>query len=184
MIKRNSDLIILLIIWIVSIYSVIYGILNSNEFGIQNYIGYGLLIGLSIIRYFKFRKFKTILGIVLVFGSINAIQFTYATMTLVFSWKPFGNSFSSFGIQPLSIVLLLFLVLINYSEFRNLLAENFTDDPNETIERQKRIVEKYYEELKSEKYIKLQEIVDNKKMYRIEYVIAARKLLEERRNKQ
>ena len=183
MIKRNSDLIILLIIWIVSIYSVIHTILYSNVIGIQNYIGYGLLIGLSIIRYFKIRKFKTILGIVLLFGSINAIQFTYATITMFISWKPFGKSFSSIGIQPLSLALLLFLVLINYSEFRNLLADTFAEDPNEAIERQKRNVEKHYEGLKNEKDTKLQEIIDNRKMYQIEYVNAARKLLEERRNR-
>ena len=112
MIKRNSDLIILSIVWIISIYSVTYAITNSIELGIQNYIGYGLLIGLSVLKYLKVRKFKTILGIVFVFGSINAIQFTYLTMTLVFSWTPFGKSFLSFGIQPLSLVLLIFR---NYS---------------------------------------------------------------------
>lgn len=183
MIKRNSDLIILVIIWIISIYSVTYAIINSIEIGIQNYTGYGLLIGLSILRYLKIRKFKTILAIVLVFGLINAIQFTYTTMTLVFSWKPFGNSFSTFGIQPLSLCLLLFLILFNYSEFRSLLTDTFAENPNEAIERQKRIVEKHYEELKNEKNIKLQEIIDNKKMYQFEHFVAAQKLLDERKTK-
>jgi hypothetical protein len=181
MIKKYNDLIILSIIWIVSIYSLISVIANSYEIGIQNYIGYALLIGISVLRFFKVKRFKTILGILLVFGSINAIQFTYSTITFVFTWTPLGHKFSSFGIQPLSILLLILFVILNFSDFMRLVTDLFTEDPKIAVDRQKRITEKHYDELKNEKNAKLQDIIDNKNMYQIEYVKAAQRLVDERK---
>lgn len=185
MIKKHNDIIILSIIWIVSIYSVISAILYSYEIGIQNYIGYGLAIGISVLRFFKVKRFKTILGIFLVIGSINAIQFTHTTMTFFFSltWPAFDNKSLSFGIQPLSAMLLIFLLVINRSDFISMLTDVFTEDPNDVAQRQKLIGEKHYNELRTEKDSKLKDIVDNKNMYQIEYVKAAQRLIAERMNK-
>ncbi len=185
MIKKYNDVIILSIIWIVSIYSVISVILYSYEIGIQNYIGYGLLIGISLLRFFRIKRFKTILGILLVIGSINAIQFTYSTMTFFFNLNcaAFDDKTFSFGIQPLSLILLIFLLIANRSNLMNLLVELFSEDPNIVAQRQQRIAEKHYNELKAEKDSKLKDILDNKNMYRTEYVKAAQRLIDERMHK-
>ena len=183
MIKKYNDLIILAIIWIVSIYSVIVAIVTPYDILIQNYIGYALLIGVSILRFFKIKWFKTILGILLVIGSINAIQFTYATVTFVFSWTPMGHRFSSFGIQPLSLSLLIILVILNFSDFMRIANSLFSEDTEIVAERQKRITEKHYNELKTEKDDKLYDIIANKGMYQINYVKAAQRLIDERKNK-
>lgn len=183
MIKKYNDLIILAIIWIVSIYSVIVAIATPYDILIQNYIGYALLIGVSILRFFKVKWFKTILGILLVIGSINAIQYTYATVTFVFTWTPMGHRFSSFGIQPLSISLLILLIVLNFSDFMGLINGLFSEDPKIAVDRQKRIAEKHYNELKNEKDDKLNDIIANKGMYQVDYVKAAQRLIEERKEK-
>ena len=183
MIKKYNDLIILLIIWIVSIYSVISMIMYSYEIGIQNYIGYGLLIGISVLRFFRIKRFKTILGILLVFGSVNALQFTYSNVTFVFSWTPMGHRFSSFGIQPLSISLLILLIILNFSDFMRLINGLLSEDPKVAADRQKQIAEKHYNELKNEKDDKLNDIIANIGMYRVDYAKAAQRLIDERKNK-
>jgi len=183
MIKKYNDLIILSILWIVSIYSVISVILYSYEIGIQNYIGYGLLIGISVLRFFKIKRFKIFLGILLVFGSVNALQFTYSTVTFVFSWTPMGHRFSSFGIQPLSISLLILLIVLNFTDFVKLVNNLLSEDPKVVADRQKRIAEKHYNELKNDKIDKLNDIIANKGMYHIDYIKAAQRLIDERKNK-
>jgi hypothetical protein len=181
MIKKYNDLIILSIIWIVSIYSVIVAIVSPYDILIQNYIGYALLIGISALRFFKIKWFKTIFGILLVIGSINAVQFTYATVTFVFTWTPTGHRFSSFGIQPLSISLLILLIVLNFTDFMRLINGLLSEDPKVAADKQKRIAEKHYNELRNEKDAKLQDIVDNKTLYQIEYVKAAQRLIDERK---
>lgn len=181
MIKKYNDLIILAIIWIVSVYSVIVAIVTPYDVLIRNYIGYALLIGISILRFFKIKWFKTILGILLVIGSFNVIQFTYATVTFVFTWTPMGHRFSSFGIQPLSISLLIVLIVLNFSDFMRLINSLFSEDPENVGERQKRIAEKHYNELKNEKNEKLIDIISNKGMYQVDYVKAAQRLIDERK---
>jgi hypothetical protein len=181
LIKKYSDLIILTIIWIISIYSVIIAVVDSYNLAIQNYIGYGLLIGLSVLRFFKVKKFKTILGIFLIVGSINAIQFTYSTYNLVFTWTPLGQSFSSFGIQPLSLILLIFFIVANFSEVSLLWTDLFSEDPKVVVERQMNIAARHYDALKREDDSYLQEIIDNKNKYQIESFKAAKRLVEERK---
>jgi hypothetical protein len=181
MIKKYNDLIILSIIWIVSIYSVIVAIVTPYDILIQNYIGYALLIGISALKFFKIKWVKTFLGILLVIGSINAIQFTYATVTFVFTWTPMGHRFSSFGIQPLSISLLILLIVLNFSDFMRLINGLLSEDPKVAADKQKRIAEKHFNELRNEKDAKLQDIIDNKNLYQIEYVKAAQRLIDERK---
>lgn len=123
LIKKYCDLIILTIIWIVSIYSIIIMVFESYNIVIQNYIGYGLLVVLSVLRFFEVKKFKTILGIFLIVGAINLIQFTYSTTSIVLSWTPLDHRFTSFGIQPLCSTLLVLFLIINFSEVIHLLTD-------------------------------------------------------------
>ena len=117
MIRKYSDLIILLILWIVSIYSGILVATGQYEIGLQNYFGYSLLILITALRFLKVRKIKTVLGVFLIFGSLNLIQFTCSTVTFFLTWKPPGHEFT-FGIQPLSLFLLLFLALTTFHTSR------------------------------------------------------------------
>lgn len=180
-IKKYSEIIILTLIWIVSIYSVIIAVVDSYNISIQNYIGYGLLFALSVLRFFKVKKFKTIFGIFLIVGSINAIQFTHSTYDLVFTLTSLGQSFSSFGIQPLSLILFLFFIVANFSEVSLFWSGLFSEDPKVVVERQIKIAERHYDALKKEDDSYLQEIINNKSKYQIESVKAAKRLIEERK---
>lgn len=183
MIKKHSDIIILLIIWAVSIVSIFIALTESYTIYIQNYIGYSLLVVASVLRILKVKRFKTILGGMLVLGTVNAIQFTYFTNIFVFTLIPFGHRFSSFGMQPLSIVLLIVLIALNFSAFMDLIHRSTTEDPQTLAERQKQMDEKYYNELKNEKDDVLHSIIANKAMNRREYIKAAQQIIEERKNK-
>jgi hypothetical protein len=173
---KYSDLIILSIIWIVSIYSIISLIENSYEIGIQNYIGYGLLIVITILRFFRIRRFKTILGFFLIVGSTNLIQFTCSTHTFVVK-----RIMYTYGIQPLSFILLFLLILSNLPDFKRLKSDFFPKDPKITEDRRKRIAAEFYDELKHEKDSTLQEIIKNKNTYQNDYVNEAQKLIDERK---
>ena len=56
----------------------------------------------------------------------------------------------------------------------------FSEDPKILADKQKRIAEKHYNELRNEKDVKLQDIINNKNIYQIEYVKAAQRLIDER----
>lgn len=178
MVRKYSDLIILAILWIVSIYSVIVAIINPYDIGIQNYIGYGLLIAISILRFFKIKKIKTILGIVLIIGTFNLIQYTYYTQSYFVKISALTIRF-----QLISFLLLCFLIIVNFSDFMRLINSLLSEDPKIAADRQKRMVEKHYNELINEKDDKLKDIISNKGMYQVNYVKAAQRLIDERKNK-
>ena len=181
MLKKYHDLVILSIIWIVSIYSLTISILNHYEIGIPNYIGYALLIGITILRIIKIRKVETVIGIFLILGSFNLFQFTHSTVTLFFTISIFGHGYSSIGLQPLSFVLLVLFIIMNFSVIQKLIKKYFGADPKIELERQQDIETRFYEELKDTSDSDLAEIIRNKDDYQLEYVRAAQKLLSERK---
>ena len=179
MIRKYADLIILSILWIVSIYSGVLVATVQYELGFQNFIGYGLLIIVTVLRFLKVRNTTTILGVILIIGSLNLIQFTCSTVTFFLTWTPPGQRFS-IGIQPLSLLLLLFLTIANFSYFSGTILDLFSEDPKLAVERQKQLEEHYYQELRMLTDDKLQEILDNKGDYTYEQFKSARRLLIER----
>jgi hypothetical protein len=180
MLKRNCDILILVIIWIIAGISIIVGVLNSYQIGLQSYVGYGLLIAISILRLICIKRFKTIFGVFLILGSLNVFQFTVTTFSLVFGWR---ESQFPIGLQPLSLILLIFFVVLNYSEWRQFIDDLFSEDPKIMAQKEKRISSKYYNILFNEKDDKLQNIIENKNMYQIEYFNAAKNIMDDRKQK-
>ena len=181
MIKKHSEIIILAIIWIVSIYSLTVAIFKNYEIGIPNYIGYGLLIAVSVLTVLKIKKIKTVLGIFLLIGSINLFQFTHSTVTLAFTLSIFGNGYSSIGLQPLSLALLIFFLVVNHSDLTLILKKLFAPDPNTEMERKQNVENKFYEQMKSKPDNYLMEIAGRKNDYQPEFVNAAKKVIDERK---
>jgi len=180
--KKHSDIIVLSILWIVSAYSVAIVFIDSYQIGIQNYIGYALLILLTILRFYKFKKFRTVLGIFLIIGSINAIQFTFFRQIWSFSFSIAGQKFPFLGFQPFSILLLIFFLIINFSDFMSLIYELFSEDPNVSKARKNKIFENNYENLLNVKDAEIQDIIENRNKYANEYVKAAERIKYERTN--
>ena len=120
------------------------------------------------------------MGVFLILGSLNVFQFTVLTVTLNFGW---GKSQFPIGLQPLSLILLIFFVFINYSECRLFMDDLFSEDPKVMAQWEKRVKSKYHDALINEKDEKLQIIIENKNMYQVEYFNAAKSIMDERKQK-
>jgi hypothetical protein len=182
MIKRNSDLIILSIIWILSIISIITAIIASQNLGVHIYLSYIFLLIISILRYFKVKGFKIYLAIFLVLGMIGLIQFSQFFWTTEFGMSFRENGINTVEFHTLFLILIIYFILANFGGISGIITDIFSENINDKIERQRRTTDKYYEELKLEKNEKLQDIIDNKNIFQVEYYRAAKKLLEERNN--
>lgn len=185
MIKKilsSSDWIILIILWGISINSLIAVSIHSYNLVVQCYLGYMLLLIITFLRYFKVRRFKTFLGIFLLMGTINVLQFTYSQVNLVVSWQPVGHNFSSIGIQPISAMLLIFFGIINFAAIYDKFTDFFSDDYQGQQNRMERSALRHYETLKDKDSSYLQSIIDTKEKHQIESVRAARKILNERQS--
>jgi hypothetical protein len=179
MLKMKNDVIILIIIWITAVISFIVSVLNSYYIGLQSYVGYVILVVLSFLRIIRLKRFKTVLGIVLILGSLNVFQFTVSRIGL-----HLGPGESHFlDLQPLSLVLLIFFISFNYSECRQFIDDFFAEDPRITAQREKSVKAKHYNLLKNEKDERLQDIIENKNIYQVEYFNAAQRIMDERKPK-
>lgn len=134
MLRKTVDIIILSTLWIFTIYTLFLVVAKSYEIGLQNYIGYTLLIGITVLKFLKIKKFRTILTVFLIAGSFNFFQFTYSTVTLVFTFSPLGHDFSTLGIQPLCSILLILFAIAYFSEIRELLQKYLGVDNKSTEE--------------------------------------------------
>jgi hypothetical protein len=118
--KKNLNLLILLSI--VSVISIIVGLDSNGVFSYKLWIGLCLLIICLVLCVFKVKNFKSILGIILIVGILNVIQFL-----------PFGFAiqigFIKFELIP-TIFLLLFIFL-NKSRVMDLIQDWFTTSDEE-----------------------------------------------------
>jgi hypothetical protein len=123
MLKKYSDIIILGILWCFSLFSISAMLIGNFILPIQNYIGYALLVLVTTLKIVEVKRIRTWLGILLVLGTFNLIQFTVST-----NWIGFGSN-SEYGIQPICSLLLLFFVILNFKKFEDLLVELFAKHP-------------------------------------------------------
>ena len=182
MLRKTIDIIILSTLWIFSIYTLFLVITKSYEIGLQNYIGFCLLAGVTILKFLKVRKFKTILAIFLIAGSFNLFQFTYSTVTLVFTFSPLGHDFSTLGIQPLCSVLLILFAISYFPEIREFSQKYLGVDNKSKEESEQEVVDFFYQKLYNKTDNELTNILNDSSSYQIGYVKAAQKLIDERKN--
>lgn len=180
MIKKNSDLIILSIVWILSVISIITAISTSQNLGVHVYFSYLILIIISILRFYKVKGFKIYLGVFLVLSLIGLIQFSQFFWTSEFGMSFREKGFKTVEFHTLFLLLIVYYIITNFNWISGIISDVFSENINDKIERQKRLTDKFYEELKLEKNEKLQDIIDNKNIFQVEYYRAAKKLLEER----
>lgn len=183
MLKKTIEIIILSSLWILSIYTLYLVGFKSYVIGVPNYLGFGLLAGVTILKFLKVRKFKTILALFLVAGSFNLFQFTYSTVTLVFSFSPLGRDFSTLGIQPLSSTLLLLFSIAYFTEIRVFLQKYLGSDAKLKEETEAGIVDFFYEKLFNKTDNELADIINHANSYQTGYVKAANRLIDEKKNK-
>ena len=95
---------------------------------VQHYAGYGTLLLLTVLRLFNIKMIRTVIGLALIAGSMNLIQFTHAMMTVNLNWTPMGNNLTGIKFNPLCAVLFLFLIIANFSDFMALIKYLFSGD--------------------------------------------------------
>jgi hypothetical protein len=120
------------------------------------------------------------LGIFIILGSTNLIQFTYQQIGLRSGVSIIGNKIFLPSIQPLSVMLLVLLIILNITDFVKLKDYLFAEDPQIIADRKKYEEQKYYDLLKVEDIDILKEILDNRRKNPIERVRVAQKLIDER----
>jgi len=178
MMKKTVDTIILSTLWIFSIYTLF---IAGSTIGTSNYIGFGLLAGLTVLKLLKARGFTIVLAVFLLAGSFNLFQFTPATVTVAFTFSPFGNGFSTMGIQPLCSILFVLFAIANFSEIRSFLQKNAGSESKSKQKPDERLVKFYYQRITAKSDRDLTEVITHEDKYQPEYFIAAERLIAERK---
>ena len=182
MLRKTIDIIILSTLWIFTIYTLFLVVVKSYDIGLQNYIGYGLLTGITILKFLNIRKFRTILAVFLIAGSFNLFQFTHSTITMLFTFS-FGESdFSTLGIQPLCTVLSILFAIAYFPEIREFLQKYLAVDNESKEESEQGVVDFFYQKLQNKTDNELTDILNDSSSYQIGFVKAAQKLIDERIN--
>jgi hypothetical protein len=182
MLRKTIDIITLSTLWIFTIYTLFLIVTKSYEIGLQNYLGYGLLAGITILKFIKIRKFKIILAVFLIAGSFNLFQFTYSTVTMLFTFSLGESDFSTLGIQPLCTVLSILFAFAYFPEIREFLQKYLGADNESKEESEQGVVDFFYQKLFNKTDYELNEILNDSNSYQVGFVKAAKKLIEERNN--
>jgi hypothetical protein len=106
--KIKTEILILVILWIVSLTTYSFALMNNYVLHTSDYLGLFGLIVVSTISYFRPEKLFGSILILLIFGLLNILSFAYF-INLVMSFN--FTVFVTPGIQLISLVLLIFLVI-------------------------------------------------------------------------
>jgi hypothetical protein len=116
-----------------------------------------------------------ILGLALVVGTFNALQFTHSDIFVSFSIG--GLTF--LGFQPISFLALILLVILDIKGARIFLSKIIPEKSKTEIEDDKnRLIEKYKSKFKDYSKDKLQSIIDSPNSFQDAAMIAAKELID------
>lgn len=177
MIKKYNTEIVLIVLTLFILEGIIQTTFYEYSTSWQFYSGAALTVLFWILYFLKISRLKTIIGIGLLLGFMNLIEFTYYHLTFALSWTPPGHVFTSIGFQPFIFLTLMFFILTNSKRVGEL-VRSFTARSNEEIKAsENHLIQKFKIKLESENVEKLQSIIENPNNYQKEYVIAAQELL-------
>lgn len=124
-----------------------------------------------ILKVLRIPKTKTILGIALIFGYLNLIQFTDSDFFISF----FFNGFTFLGFQPVSFLAILGLLVLNVGSFRKILKNLFPEkSDNDIVQEREKMIEVFVLKFKDYQKDKLQKIVGQSNSFQVEAIIAAK----------
>jgi len=177
-VKKNSDLIILGLLWIISIITVFAGIFTVYTLPIKTYFGMGGVVILTIWRIIRRKNFKIILAVFLFMGSIGIVQFSFITSGLY--WGKSEDPSLRFHYSTISIVLLLLLFALNVHSISQM-HKGADEEIEKRSPQSTAYLDKYYQELKEKDNHFLNQILSTRERWQKEYIEAAEKILEERK---
>jgi len=160
---KYADFLILGIITCFSLNSIYQHVVNYEIIDTQHYFSFFLLAIALLIRFFNPKKGKIILGILLAMGSLNLVNYTIDSYNILFSFSLNSLKLKTVGLQPISFVLFLFFILINYRSIKKLYHKLFDDSPEEKGAIVKAKTEKYESIFNKYSVEELEEIIKNRK---------------------
>jgi len=114
----------LFLLTIISLYSLINGLITGKPFTWHLYTGIISIFICLVIYIIKYRWYKYFFIIVLTIGSINIFHFTFNVVTISFSLSVFRIiNINTIEIQLLSLILLLLFVIINIKRIIMMMRE-------------------------------------------------------------
>jgi hypothetical protein len=175
--RKNADLLIVSGLTLISLA----GLYKKYDYGVavefRNYFAYLVILAVFVLRIFKVRRIKIFLGIALIFGTFNAIQFTHSDMFMSFSVA----NIKFFGFQPVSFFALLGLIILDIEGTKSFLKKIFPGESEKNRSgNQNALVENFKNKYKDYSTEQLKEIVDHPDVFQESAVKAARELLVEK----
>ncbi|MBR9859415.1 hypothetical protein GYB22_01420 [bacterium] len=147
---KNLEKIILLILWVLCAISFTLTTFKGYSFELANWLGLaGLVLSLVLFYFFPQKKFEIMFGLLCI-GSLNIFSFS----NFFFGGFTFRiGKLMSPGIQFISFVLLLILILNRREDFRLMLSKiigTSEDDQEFAFENEVRLFKKKFEGLSTE----------------------------------
>ncbi len=177
--KKTLETIIFIALIASTLTSLIISLVTDTIVNINFYVGFvGVLIALGL-RIKSVKVSNYILGIILILGTFNIVEFSYIHDELSFSI--FG--FNTFGINIISL-LLLFLFSVANKEIIQSIAGNSNNETakEQRIKMDESYIESFMQKNEEKSIDELQEIINNPEKYVKQLVIAAERLVEKKRN--
>ena len=180
--KRKIEIIILIVLWSLSLWTVIVVETSVYEFKLRNYVAFAALVILTLLKLAGYKKSKTILGLILFAASINTLVFTYFDYYITFRISvarlPF---FTVLGFQPVSSVLFLALALTHRKEAKAFLTRIFKPSPGEITDREAALHLSFVKRYESKSNSELENILLHRNDYATEAIRAVEVVLASRK---
>ena len=178
--RKVLDLLPLLILIGAFVYTFVYFNFRIGQFPFQFLAGLGLTIVTTSAYFFWKKGFKTVLGITLILGTINLINFLPLYVTfgggLTFSALDTGFNIS---IQLFSFVVLLIFTFVNWGRLKQIFGDLIKDKPlteAEVIEQREKKIERFKIQFKDRSINEIKTISQSD-IFDKEAIEAARRLL-------
>jgi signal transduction histidine kinase len=152
--KTNTNLYLLVVLSIVSIISIIMGLISKWVFSYPFWIGLSLLLICFILYYQKSKYFKSYFGIILILGIFKLIQFVSFKLTVRFGLLPF---------EVIPTLFFLLFIFLNRSRVLDIIQDWFTTSDKD---KEKSSISKY-ESFKKD----FQNLSDTEIEYRLNQVL-------------
>jgi hypothetical protein len=181
MIKKYSLEIVLIVLSIFILEGLIQTFFGDYTTDWQFYVGAGILVLFWVFYFIKIRRLKTIVGIGLILGFLNIIEFTYYHLNFAFSWTPPGQIFTIIGFQPIIFFLLIFFLATNSKRVIELIGSITAKRDAEIEESGSHLIQKYRTKLQHEEIGKLKTIIEHPNNYQKEFVLAAQEIINDKK---
>jgi hypothetical protein len=184
--RQLMPLLLLTILTIITLTTFVIGEVGNNAenrfiLTFKHYGGFTILLINYLIYFYSRKHFKIIVGITLIMGLFNLINFNASQIS---TFIGIGNL--KLGCQPYIFIICFVTYILNRKSVNNLLGELFGPSPEQTIQRQEKYeietIQKFMDKYQSYSNEQLENILADKR-YVSEALEASKRILDQRKNK-